>query len=1425
MKILNLTCCGGSCGYASVFLFIFLFSGAVYAQPIHFTTEYISKLKGLSSTEITGIVQDKKGIIWISTRDGLNRYDGYTIKVYQNIPSDSTSLCDNIITTLFLDSRGDLWLGTESNGVSRYDRQKDRFINYHYKPEDPTTLSYNYITAIAEDHDGKIWIGTMMGLNLFIPETQTFRRFLRNQIIHVDSTVFKLLKKISKNKLMTDTMASFVGHDVKASVLLSSCSPKLTQRLMKEISKVSHIENSGSTIKALASDNEGFLWLGLGGRALLQLNTRDFQMTEGADLCANGKILSLCWADHKLWIGTVDNGINILDNVTGERYSVPNNLGLKLVKCIVKDSDGEVWAGSDKGLLHYNKHARSFEHPAFLKSNDELLSEDVSAIFQDSQHNFWIACYQRGLHLFRKSKAFNEYVFQSDVQPENVCKTVSSVLEDADGNIWVGFFAGGVEMIKRDGTRRYYSPVPQKKTGLGVGTVHCIFQDSRSMLWVGTYEGGLQRFDKEENRFINVDFDGGPNKIKDVRDIIEDKEGNIWFAVHGDGIKRLDVHTNNVVNFRANYVEWETCLSNDWVLTLHCDARGRIFVGSVSGISIFDPATKEFKSYGNSNSNLSHNRVQVIAEDETGHIWLGTQNGLDLFVENKKAFRVFHSSDGLPNNCINGIQEDHAGNLWISTNNGLCKFRNGVSTNYHDCDGLSTNEFFVHASFHGNNDKMMFGTKNGLTFFFPSEIRQNTFKPAVVLTEFKVFNKPVPISDDEHGILTKSISETNRIVLPYDQNMVSFEFAAINYIVPERNSYAYVMEGLENKWNYVGNKREATYTYLSPGRYTFKVKASNNDGIWNNEPLSVEVIVTPPWWYSPSAIVVYVAIVVLLLLLARKVFLEHMKEKGRVEMNEMKLRFFAGISHEFRTPLTLLLGPLHQLSLHFKGYGKEQRELFSIAKRNGQRLLKLTNQLMNIYEFDAGCMRLLVREEDIVEFTKRITDEFQNTARKRNMYYHFISNTQKVSCWFDADKVEKILVNIISNAFKYTNDGGSIVVYFSLLEGEHLELVPKHLRRNEKFTRFAKITVDDSGKGIASAFKDRIFDRFFRIEDAESRQEGTGLGLFLARQLAGIHHGDISVTSEIGKGSKFTILLPINADAFAIHEIATGSDQRQTSEGAWLEESNEADIDETTTDKNRPVMLLVEDNADVRQYLRLNFKSDFSIQEAVNGAEGLQKALALNPDIIISDIMMPVMDGIELCSKLKKNALTNQIPIILLTARIEEDFQIEGLQKSSADDYITKPFNIEILSAKVRNHLQYRDAIRKKIHRDLTAQPSAIQEEPSADTLFARRAVEVVEQNLHNFDFDVTMLGRELGVSQTNLYRKLQAQFGISGVQLIRDIRLKRAAQLIKSNHLSIAEVSYRVGFNDPKYFSKTFKKFFGVLPSEYVQVAAEKNS
>jgi len=511
MKILNRTYCRGNRGCVASLLFLLFLAGSAYGQPVHFTTEYISKIKGLSSTEITGIVQDKKGIIWIGTRDGLNRYDGYTIKVYQNNPSDSTSLCDNIITTLFLDSRGDLWLGTESNGLSLYDRQKDRFTNYHYKPEDPSTLSHNYITAIEEDQDGKIWIGTMMGLNLFIPETKTFRRFLRTQIIHFDSTVFQLLKKVSPNKLVIDKMATFVGQDIKASILLSSFSPDVTQRLMKEISKVSHIENSGGTIKALAIDKEGVLWLGLGGKALLRFNTQNFQMKDGPDLCANGKILSLCWADHKLWIGTVDNGINMLDNVSGELYQVPNTLGLKLVKCIVKDSDGEVWAGSDKGLLHYNKHSRSFEHPAFLKSNDELLSEDVSAIFQDSQHNFWIACYQRGLHLFRKSKAFSEYVFQSDVLPENVCKTVSSVLEDRDGNIWVGFFAGGIEMVRRDGTRLYYSP--QKKTGLGVGTVHCIFQDSRSILWIGTYEGGLQRFDREKNRFVNVDFDGGANKI------------------------------------------------------------------------------------------------------------------------------------------------------------------------------------------------------------------------------------------------------------------------------------------------------------------------------------------------------------------------------------------------------------------------------------------------------------------------------------------------------------------------------------------------------------------------------------------------------------------------------------------------------------------------------------------------------------------------------------------------------------------------------------------------------------------------------------------------------------------------------------------------------------------------------------------------
>ncbi|MFQ5797448.1 MAG: ATP-binding protein, partial [Bacteroidota bacterium] len=778
----------------------------------------------------------------------------------------------------------------------------------------------------------------------------------------------------------------------------------------------------------------------------------------------------------------------------------------------------------------------------------------------------------------------------------------------------------------------------------------------------------------------------------------------------------------------------------------------------------------------------------------------------------------------------------------------------GSFKNYYVQDGLQSNEFNLGAYHKSRSGEMFFGGINGFNSFYPDSIKDNPHIPPLVITGFQIFNESVKISPQGETPLQKHISVTDEIVLSHKDNVFSFEFAALDYNAPEKNQNAYMMEGFDEDWIYSGTRRFATYTNLDPGEYVFRVRGSNNDGIWNEEGTSVRIIITPPWWQTWWAYTVYVILIVAVLYgirrfevnrerLAHDLKLQRFEAEKLREFDQMKSRFFANISHEFRTPLTLILGPLKKLtSGDSQGDAKEQ---FRMMLRNGQRLLRLINQLLDFSKLEAGRMSLQARPENIVRLLKSIVSQFASLAERERITLRFVAPHQMITVYLDRDKLEKIMYNLLSNAVKFTPKGGKVSVS---VDRSPLTKVTKGGKEGE--VEFVEITVADTGIGIPPDCIDKIFDRFYQVDSTHRRepapldksspteralfdkayptgQEGTGIGLALTKELVELHSGEIHVCSQPGRGSTFIVRLPLGKEQLKKAEIAA-----ETPEAEVVKDSVDYDLipieeyetpdaesyhtkeEETPSDDRAPIVLVVEDSHDMRGFIREILGKAYRVREAGDGVEGFERAVEIIPDLIISDVMMPRMDGFELCHKLKTDERTSHIPVILLTARASGESKVKGLE-TGADDYLTKPFDARELQIRVKNLIEERRKLRERFSREVTLQPRDIAVS-SMDEQFLKRVMDVIEQRMSDPDFSTDTFTKKVGMSRMQLHRKLRALTDHSTGEFIRTMRLKRAAQLLKQHSGTVSEIAYEVGFNNLSYFARCFRDLFGQLPSDY---------
>lgn len=1319
---------------------------------------------GLPNNQVQCIYQDKKGWMWIGTSQGLSRFDGYAFHNIVPNPNDSASLHGNLIRVIKEDRKGNLLVGTENGGLNIFDRKKEKFSH----PLD-TCRELNYrdfsVNDIEEDAGGNLWIGT--DFNIIILDT--------------------------------------VGK----------------ARLLDPLVKAGSEKFAGNYVRIIQFDSQGNLWIGTDNGVFLYHPATNvveqFELPYAED--QNREIWEIYLdADGLLWIGTYSSGLFTVEPETLEIKDIilnPEEARTETVRSISKGIFGEFWIGTRGGLYLFSKTRgvtgffRHDEREAHSLSNNSVLS-----IFQDSKGETWIGT-RRGLNLLAKSK---QVIRNFGSLPGNDHYLNSSIVYqfriDPNGQIWIGTEDGGINIYDPlTGTYEYITANQKSGYAISQNCIKSFLDDEKGNLWVGTFLGGLDVINLNTRKVTNYRYNPEiPGSISDNRvwDMCFDKHKNIWI-VTSKGLDKYVPQTNSFRHFAQ--VNGKEMLS--WI---DCDSRGNLWMGSTDELIVFNPDDSSIIRFSES--------TQSMLEDSNNRIWIATSDkGIAIYHQEKGPLKYYNEINGLSNNHALCILEDRENQLWISTTNGLSRFNpeKELFQNFTGKDGLGSNQFCYGAACKTPQGKLLFGSVSGFNMFDPSEIVQEDVDVPIVLTDLKIFNKTVPVSDEKNAVLRQSISETDKLVLNYDQNVFTIEFAALNYVNSENNLYSYKLEGFNKDWIEPGKYRSATYTNLNPGDYTLLIKRVVSGIPEGGKELQLAITILPPYWKT----IWFLALIVGLILLSiyvlvifynnrekikNQLVIERVNARELHELDMLKIRFFTNISHEIRTPLSLILGPLEKM-LNKKVDENEVRENLKLMHRNAISLNKLVNQLLDFRKLQTGNLKMNLTEADLVEFIRNVVHSFNDFAIEKQVKLKFVTLKKRLFASFDPDIIEKILNNLLSNAFKFTEPGGNITVNLSLIFDRNDD----DFSEGEKEKQFVEISVKDTGVGITESSLNKIFIRFFQVGNEKSHS-GVGIGLALVKELVTLHKGKIIVTSKPGKGTKFTIHIPhLTSASEGLEERAEKDD-----DPADVQHSKKLLTNETMDNLQSRIMLIVDDNPDVRQFIAGNFHEGFKTLEARNGEEGWELAVKTIPDIIISDILMPNVDGYELCKRLKNDERTSHIPVLLLTALHSKDHEIKGLT-TGADDYITKPFDLSVLEAKVENMLSIRETLREKYAGTMLLEPTHV-ELASPDEHFLKKAIEVIEMNISDSDLDIESFAVKVGVSRMQLYRKLHALTNMTVKEFIRHIRLKRAAQMLVQQKMNVSEVAYEVGFKDLSHFRKCFKQEFGMSATEFIISSQKRN-
>jgi signal transduction histidine kinase/ligand-binding sensor domain-containing protein/DNA-binding response OmpR family regulator len=1368
--------------YGSILIVFFYSASLLHAQT---PVSYLGINQGLSNNSVRCILRDHKGFMWFGTFDGLNRYDGYNFKVFRNNPADTVSLINSFINALSEDKNGLIWVGTRKGGCV-YHSWKDKFIRLRYLVNGGSLLVDDVVKTIQTDWQNNVFVGT-------------------------------------ENK-----------------GLLFFHNGELTGR------SVPLITNKG-TIKVF-------------GVQSVKMHP-----------------------DKNMWVFVQNQGLCLFDYRT---------MSLTLINSAVQSAssmefDGSsIWIGTAQGMFEYNTLSRICTKILA----DDLSSQFVSTLRLDQKKDLWIGTTGDGINIWNKATKKITYLKAGDSKYSLSSGNVSSIYEDGESRKWIGTAKGGVNIIDPQKQRfQIINHDPGVEDGFKGSSVSSFYELSDDVLWIGTDEAGINIWDRKKNSFRNLAQQPGNNNSLPSNAVtsIQGDGKNIWAATFSAGIMRYDQQGKPVKRYKCinpvsgkenpvvfvlfvdskktlwattlrqgnqygalyyynpsadNFEAFDTDLSD--LFAINEDKNGTLWAGNLNKLVKIDRLGKKHQYY------LLDHTVRAVFEDKRSNLWIGTEGGGLLLFDRKlnKVTARFTTADGLCNNAIINILADSSGNLWMSTLNGLSKFDPVTKKfkNYYYNDGLQSNQFNYNAALQLRSGEFAFGGIKGFNLFRPAQISTVNSTPSLAITNVKVKN--TALTADNPFVVKTDIEGIKEIKLPYDDAVLSFDFAALEYSAPEKIEYAYYLEGWDRNWNYTGNLRAANYTHLTEGKYKFHVRNTNIDGKWSDKEMVINIIVLPPWYRSWWAILAYVLLTgsilyVFWLYRTRQTRLKYEIELARVsiekekiekekhraeyerektvreaeqlinekekELNAKRQDFFTSITHEFRTPLTLIINPVRDLLQKNKQKASKDGEM-NIIYRNARRLLSLVDQLLFFQKTDSGIDKVRPVRLNFYNLCMEVYLCFVQQAKLRHIEYEFYCDNKDLELYADAEKLEIIFYNLLSNAIKYTPDGGRI-----------------QFKIEERSTDVS-VMVEDSGSGIPKEIGDKLFDKFYQAKGyGLQTKPGFGIGLYLVKQLVGLHKGMVLYESVVNSGTSFYVILKKGKEHFETDQV---SDELHSTEG-FIKELIEVDqfVNEETFPEvkneetviqpvitGKKTMLIVDDDKEIRSYVAGIFNKEFHVLEAGSGKEGLKMAEKHQPDMIISDIKMEDGDGIDFCKAVKSHETLSHVPVILLTGTHTPGLQLEGVE-GGADDYITKPFEKDLLIARVNNLERSRANLQKYFFNEITLKKHDLKISED-DKEFLERCIAIVEEHLEDDEFTIVQLAASMGRSYSSVYKRIRMISGQSLKGFVRFVRLRKAAELFINSNYNVSEVAFRVGIYDAKFFREQFQKLFGLKPSEYIK-------
>ncbi|WP_100616006.1 hybrid sensor histidine kinase/response regulator transcription factor [Confluentibacter citreus] len=1368
-----------------IFLILsFHFSIGLIAQDTDLHFEHVNYDNGFPQSMISSIEQTENGFIWIGTENGLVRYDGYSFLRYVRDINKKNSISNNHINVIYEDVDKNLWIGT-NNGINYFDKKKNTFLGVDILP---IKGGRNYISSIIEDQDNNLIIGTFGGV-----------------------------KRLNKEKFSLENISDNSNHEIF----------------------------TRSRVLSLFSHNELGILVGT-AQGLKCINPKSGELVELPRVFNENKIIlsAKIWKiieekNGDLWFGTESMGAFLFSKknntiINFSTNNTSNSIASNWIHDMVIMDTNTIWFATDNGLSVYKKDKNKFHNYKHNQLNNYSISDnEVKSILKDRDGSIWLGTTGGGVNFFNQANL--NFINISETIKPNFGLTVpmvSAIIKEGEDAIWAGTYGGGLNYLDLKNQKSYSYLINNADEKNTVNRIISLISKDKDNLLCGTINGVYQ-FNKSTKEFKKISLNNNNalplNERIEITTLYLDND-DVWVGTLGSGLKKINKN-GTVETYTADDKSLDN-ISDNFIEDIEHRNDG-LWIATQNGLNFFDKKIKKFTAVYKSNGafSLSNNALTALFTDSKNRLWIGTDfGGLNYFDEKSQKFHLINKEMGFTDEPIKSISEDINGNLWVSSNGQLFKIKfkdfllpfkdsNFEITSYSSKDGLISKEFSANCSMRLDNNNLVFGGSKGLTIFNPNKISKNTNQNDIVFTKLIVNNEEIAAGEADSPI-ENNITETSEITLNYDQRYVGLDFSALNYVKPESNIYSYKLDTSSriDDWHDIGNQHSINLTALNTGTYYLKVKTSNEEGVWNPKIKILKITILPPWWKTWWAYLIYFILSITIMIIVvrffknriefkRALFLEHVENERQQELSQMKLEFFTNVSHEFRTPLTLISGPVEELIQSAEKDSNLERKLKTV-KLNSDRLLKLVNELIDFRKAEKGSLKIYCEQQDIVAFCFDIYESFRGIATEKKMDYKFVLNINTAQVYFDKNQMEKVIYNLLSNAFKFTGKKDRITLAVE--------------QRNDD-SEWIDIKVKDNGIGIPEDYKTKIFNRFFQVNDRTMHNKGSGIGLALSKSIVELHHGEIFIQEEKDPNFKtiFIISLRKGMQHFKKSQIMENnfvSDDIEIPVFKVQQEigSNQIlqDEDIEHVDGSKKTIAVIDDNEEVLSFIFDILSPDYNIIKFKNGKLAINHMEKDIPDLVVCDVMMPEMDGIEFCKYLKTNQSTNHIPIILLTAKSSTVNRIEGLS-TGADSYISKPFSIDVLKLNIANLLSSKEILRQKYSGRFIVD-SDLEQLSSPEEIFISKLMEIIETKMENPEFDVNELVKEIGMSRTVLYKKVQTLTNHSVASLIKHIRLKKASDILKNTNYPVSEVAYMVGFNDRKHFSREFKKVFDVSPTTY---------